>query len=92
MDRYDLDALVYPQMFKETPLMSSDENIGATTVSEINLAGVPLVTVPAGYYKSGAPFELAFTGKMWSEADLLGMAYDYEQATHYRKAPVLLTK
>ncbi|CAM3941740.1 amidase [Cohnella lubricantis] len=92
MDKYDLDALVYPQMFKETPLLSSEDNIGATTVSEINLAGVPLVTVPAGYYKSGSPFELAFTGKMWSEADLLGMAYDYEQATAYRKAPVLLEK
>lgn len=92
MDKYDLDAFVYPQMFKETPLLSSKDNIGATTVSEINLAGVPLVTVPAGYYKSGAPFELAFTGKMWSEADLLGMAYDYEQATKYRKAPVLVKK
>lgn len=92
MDKYDLDALVYPQMFKETPLLSSAENIGATTVSEINLAGTPLVTVPAGYYKSGAPFELAFTGKMWTEANLLGMAYDYEQATKYRKAPILVQK
>lgn len=92
MDKYDLDALVFPQMFKETPLLSSEDNIGATTVSEINLAGVPLVTVPAGYYKSGSPFELAFTGKMWSEAELLGMAYDYEQATNYRKAPVLTVK
>ena len=92
MDKYRLDALVFPQMYKETPLLSSDDNIGATTVPEINIAGVPLVTVPAGYYKSGSPFELAFTGRMWSEADLLGMAYDYEQATHYRKAPTLVAK
>ncbi|WP_274648852.1 amidase [Paenibacillus humicola] len=92
MNRYDLDALAYPQMFKETPLLASDDDIGATTVSEINIAGVPLVTVPAGYYKSGSPFAIAFTGKMWSEADLLGMAYDYEQATRYRKAPVLTEK
>lgn len=90
MDKYELDALVFPQMFKETPQLASKENIGATTVSEINLAGVPLVTIPAGYYKSGSPFELAFVGKMWSEASLLGMAYDYEQATNYRKAPVLV--
>ncbi len=92
MDKYDLDALVYPQMFKETPQLSSTDNIGATTVSEINIAGVPLVTVPAGYYKSGSPFEIAFVGKMWSEASLLGMAYDYEQATKYRKASVLVKK
>ena len=92
MDKNDLDGFVFPQMFKETPLLSSEDNIGATTVSEINVAGVPLVTVPAGYYKSGSPFALAFFGKMWSEADLLGMAYDYEQATKFRKAPVLTEK
>ncbi len=55
-------------------------------------AGVPLVNVPAGYYSSGSPFALAFIGKMWSEADLLAMAYDYEQATNYRIAPKLVEK
>ena len=89
MDKYELDALFFPQMYKETPLLDSDENIGATTVSEINVAGLPLVTVPGGYYESGAPFSVVFVGKMWSEAQLLGFAYDYEQATKHRKAPVL---
>ncbi|CAG5089436.1 Amidase family protein [Thermobacillus xylanilyticus] len=89
MDKYELDALFFPQMYKETPTLDSGENIGATTVSEINMAGVPLVTVPGGYYKSGAPFAVVFVGKMWSEAELLGYAYDYEQATKHRKAPVL---
>lgn len=90
MDKHDLDALFFPQMFKETPLLDSDENIGALTVSEINVAGLPLVTVPGGYYESGAPFAVVFVGRMWSEADLLGMAYDYEQATRHRKAPQLV--
>jgi amidase/aspartyl-tRNA(Asn)/glutamyl-tRNA(Gln) amidotransferase subunit A len=90
MDQYQLDALVFPQMAKETPPLDSDEPIAATTVPEINIAGVPLITVPAGYYASGSPFSLVFVGKMWSEADLLAMAYDYEQATKYRKAPVLV--
>lgn len=89
MDKHGLDALFFPQMYKETPLLDSDENIGATTVSEINVAGLPLVTVPGGYYESGAPFSVVFVGKMWSEAQLLGFAYDYEQATKHRKAPVL---
>jgi amidase/aspartyl-tRNA(Asn)/glutamyl-tRNA(Gln) amidotransferase subunit A len=89
MDKNDLDALFFPQMYKETPPLDSDDSIGALTVSEINIAGVPLVTVPGGYYKSGAPFAVVFFGKMWSEADLLGYAYDYEQATKHRKAPVL---
>jgi Asp-tRNA(Asn)/Glu-tRNA(Gln) amidotransferase A subunit family amidase len=59
-------------------------------VCEINIAGLPGVTVPAGFYASGAPFNLIFVGRMWSEADLLGFAYDYEQATRHRRAPDLI--
>ena len=61
----------------------------STTVSEINIAGLPGVTVPAGRYANGAPFSLIFIGRMWSEADLLGYAYDYEQATRHRIVPQL---
>lgn len=89
MEEHELDALFFPQMYKETPKLSDDENIGALTVPEVNIAGVPLITVPGGYYESGAPFSVVFVGKMWTEAELLGMAYDYEQATKHRKAPVL---
>ena len=92
MDQHKLDALVFPQMYKETPPLHSEDKIADTTVPEINIAGVPLVTVPAGYYKSGSPFSIAFVGKMWSEADLLGMAYDYEQSTKHRVAPTLVAK
>ncbi|MBU8906504.1 amidase family protein [Desertibacillus haloalkaliphilus] len=89
MDEHKLDAFVFPQMYKETPELGG-ENIGATTVSEINISGLPLITVPAGYYESGSPFALAFFGEMWSEADLIAMAYDYEQATGHRKSPTLI--
>lgn len=89
MEKHDLDGFVYPQMSKETPSLEEGE-IGATTVSEINIAGVPLITVPAGYYESGSPFALAFFGDTWSEPELIGMAYDYEQATNYRIAPELI--
>lgn len=87
--RHRLDALVYPQMINELPLLHSDDVINETTVSEINIAGVPVVTIPAGYYASGAPFNLVFVGQMWSEADLLALAYDYEKATNHRKVPAL---
>jgi aspartyl-tRNA(Asn)/glutamyl-tRNA(Gln) amidotransferase subunit A len=88
--QHQLDALVFPQMRNELPLLNSDDIINETTVSEINIAGLPVVTVPAGYYASGAPFNLVFVGKLWSEADLLALAYDYEQATNCRQAPALL--
>jgi aspartyl-tRNA(Asn)/glutamyl-tRNA(Gln) amidotransferase subunit A len=84
-----LDGLVFPQMRDELPRLDSDGVINETTVSEINIAGLPVVTVPAGYYASGAPFNLVFVGTLWSEADLLALAYDYEQATNCRRAPAL---
>lgn len=87
--RDNLDVLVFPQMRQELPRSFSGEAIAATTVSEINIAGLPGVTVPAGYYASGAPFCLVFVGPMWSEADLLSCAYAYESATRHRRAPVL---
>lgn len=87
---HHLDGLVFPQMCDEPPLLKADSDaIIPLTVSEINIAGLPIVTVPAGYYESGSPFNLVFIGKHWSEAELLGLAYDYEQATHHRIAPRL---
>ncbi|MER9134559.1 amidase [Mesorhizobium sp. M0768] len=86
--RYQLDACVFPQMLQELPLLNG-ERIRATTVNEINIAGLPGVTVPAGYYASGSPFGLIFVGRMWSEAELLAYAYAYESATRHRKIPTL---
>ena len=87
--RERLDALVFPQMRDALAPLHGKAPIHATTVSEINIAGLPGVTVPAGYYASGAPFGLIFVGRLWSEAELLGLAYDYECATNHRRAPGL---
>jgi aspartyl-tRNA(Asn)/glutamyl-tRNA(Gln) amidotransferase subunit A len=89
MDEARLDALVFPQMRDAPPPLHGPEPVHETTVCEINIAGLPGVTIPAGYHESGAPFGLIFVGRMWSEAALLSMAYDYETATMHRKAPVL---
>lgn len=90
LEANDLDALVFPQMLTETPQLSGSGSISASTVSEIDIMGTPGVTVPAGYFASGAPFSLMFTGELYSEATLLAYAYDYEQATLHRIAPELL--
>jgi aspartyl-tRNA(Asn)/glutamyl-tRNA(Gln) amidotransferase subunit A len=90
MDRHRLDALVFPQMLSESPPLHGPLTIQATTVSEINIAGLPGVVVPAGYYESDAPFCLIFVGRPWSEARLLALAHDFEQATGHRR-PARLT-
>jgi Asp-tRNA(Asn)/Glu-tRNA(Gln) amidotransferase A subunit family amidase len=84
-----LDAMVLPQMRGELAGLHSKEPILETTVCEINIAGLPGVNVPAGYYRSGSPFSLIFVGPLWSEADLLAYAFAYETATQHRKQPKL---
>ncbi|RSZ32885.1 amidase [Variovorax beijingensis] len=88
-ERHQLDALVFPQMREELPLAGQGHTIQETTVGEINIAGVPGVTVPAGYYGSGSPFGLIFVGKLWSEAELLALAHSYETGTQHRRSPSL---
>jgi amidase len=49
-------------------------------------AGYPTVIVPAGYLTTGRkPFGMSFLGTAHSEATLLSLAYDYEQATLLRR-------
>lgn len=89
MGRERLDGLVFPQLRAAPPAVASGEALQETTVCEINIAGLPGVTVPAGRYTCGAPFGLIFIGPMWSEAALLSFAFDYETATRHRRTPEL---
>jgi amidase len=52
-------------------------------------AGFPAIAVPAGLYPGGAPFSVTFIGRPRSDAELIGMAYAYEQASRLRVPPVL---
>lgn len=46
-----------------------------------NFTGHPAVSIPCGFTKSGLPVGLQLIGRKWGEADLLQVAYAYEQAT-----------
>ncbi len=85
MTAHGLDALVFPQMREPVPPLFGPDPIRETTVSEINIAGLPGVVVPAGLHEGGAPFCLIFVGRPWSEAELLAYAFDYEQATRRKE-------
>ncbi|NHC44427.1 amidase [Motilibacter aurantiacus] len=75
----DLDALMFPQQVQEVgPIFNG--SVSASTVSEINIAQLPGVVVPDGAYANGKPFNLLFMDVKWSEAELLGYAYDYAEA------------
>lgn len=53
------------------------------------VAGYPAVTVPAGYKSNEEPAGATFVGKAFSEEDLLSIAMTFENATKYRKSPIL---
>ena len=53
---------------------------------------MPAIVVPAGFYGSGLPYGLEIAGAPWSDGELLGYAYDFEQRTRHRKPPVLKIK
>ena len=53
------------------------------------VAGYPNVNVVAGY-SYGMPVGISFFGRAWSEPVLIKLAYAFEQATKFRKAPKFL--
>jgi len=72
IDSNNLTALVFPG--------SSSAGIAAK-------AGYPTVIVPAGYLSTSSPYGIGFTGKQYSEATLISLAYSFEQATKIRRPP-----
>jgi amidase len=71
IDQNTLDAIVAPDF---------------NSVSVTAAAGYPNLTVPMGY-QGHAAHGLSFAGKAFTEARLLALAYDYEQATKLRRSP-----
>jgi aspartyl-tRNA(Asn)/glutamyl-tRNA(Gln) amidotransferase subunit A len=56
-----------------------------------NLAGLPGVSLPCGFTKSGLPIGLQLQGPAFGEAHLLQLARMYEQATEWRnRRPTLM--
>ena len=85
----ELDALVFPHASRAPPQLLGNQEFTPIAVPEINMLGTPGITVPAGYYENGSPFSLMFLGEQFDEAELLGYAFDFEQATQVRIPPEL---
>ncbi|MFH0820376.1 MAG: Asp-tRNA(Asn)/Glu-tRNA(Gln) amidotransferase subunit GatA [Candidatus Peregrinibacteria bacterium] len=51
----------------------------------INLAGVPALSVPAGFSKNGLPIGLQLIANQFKEENLFHVGYAYQQATEWHK-------
>lgn len=87
LDDNHLDAIVAPADGPAWPIdpVLGDHYIGAG-YGAAAVAGTPSITVPMGDVR-GLPLGLVFMGRAYSEPELLGYAYAFEQATHARRKP-----
>ncbi len=95
MAENDLDAIV---ALTNGPAWPTNENpaegdldgrfgeffVGSSGAAAVS--GYADITVPAAYIE-GLPIGITFIGGRWAEPELLGLAYDYEQATQVRVPP-----
>ena len=52
----------------------------------------PFIAIQVSFCESGLPFGIEFSARPWQDGSLLGIAAAWEQATHLRKAPVLVER
>lgn len=66
------------------------DHFGMGSSSPAAQSGYPNITVPAGFVGE-LPVGVSFFASRYQEPKLIGIAYDFEQATQVRKAPKFLT-
>ena len=81
----DLDAIVYPPI-GQTPVFIGESQPG-NNCSIAAHAGLPALSMPAGFSDDGLPIGMELLGKFFDDPRLLAIAYPYEQALRTRQAP-----
>jgi amidase len=87
MDKHKLDAIVAPTGGPAwlTDIVNGD-SFGGGSSEFAAVSGYPNLNVVAGF-SYGLPVGISFFGRAWSEPVLIKLAYGFEQATKFRKAP-----
>ncbi|MGM0603735.1 MAG: amidase family protein [Bacillota bacterium] len=93
MAEYDLDAIIYPH--QKRPVVP----VGGSQVERNgvigSVTGFPACVVPGGFTEPtetapvGVPIGLEILAREWDEANLIEIAYSFEQASKFRKQPEL---
>lgn len=92
MADHRLDAIVHKAV-EHTPTLIKDgvnppyvDQKGAPHINTF-LVYVPSVVVPAGFTRTRRPAGITFLGRPYDDANMLRLAFAYEQATKHRRAP-----
>jgi amidase len=91
MKEYSLDAIAGTSIGPAnlTDLVMGDYGTGFYFCPPAAMAGYPHITVPMGKVQQ-LPVGLSFIAGAWKEAELLTIAYAFEQASKKREAPKFL--
>jgi amidase len=83
-----VDVLMVPSAGPSwlTDLLLGDPRGGGAGAAIAAVAGTPSITVPMGE-SHGLPLGLSLMGPAYSEAQLIGLAYAFEKASHARTPP-----
>jgi amidase len=92
-EKHKLTAMFYPTSNNPTPKLgprpprdtTKPESISATSIA--SQSGLPEIVIPAGMSQEGMPITVSFLGRAWSDAQLISLAYAFEQATHGIRTP-----
>jgi Asp-tRNA(Asn)/Glu-tRNA(Gln) amidotransferase A subunit family amidase len=88
MAKYELDAIMYPT-WSNPPRMIGDNDSPAGDNSQLipPHTGFPAITVPMGFTYDVLPAGLQIVGRLFSEPEIIRIAYAFEQATLHRRPP-----
>ena len=85
LDDQALDAFVYPTLRRQAAHIGEPQRGGNCRVSATS--GFPAITVPAGFTDDGMPIGMELLGRPFSDPELVGFAFAFEQATQRRRPP-----
>jgi Asp-tRNA(Asn)/Glu-tRNA(Gln) amidotransferase A subunit family amidase len=95
MADHNLDAIVHRTMERSPGLITSATTSpgrgggggGGTPTLNTFLVYVPAITVPSAFTPDRLPTGLTFLGRPYADANVISLAYAYEQATRHRVPP-----
>lgn len=83
MDKYKLDALIYPHRLRRPQKIEPRpaDTVYTQTIQLSPITGFPAMVVPMGFTPDGNPVGLEILGRPWSEPLLIKLASGFEAAT-----------
>jgi aspartyl-tRNA(Asn)/glutamyl-tRNA(Gln) amidotransferase subunit A len=89
-----VDLLITPTMARTPESFehsASFEPIGIRNTSPFNIFGLPSISIPCGFTRSGLPIGLQISGAPFAESTVLALAQAYERATEWHLRQPALT-